>query len=262
MQRRKGFTLIELLVVISIIALLIGILLPALGAARRQANKMKNSTQIRSIIQAMITFSAGNKDVLPGLSKRVGVVQGDNINVSDSTVFGSDGDDAGLSVEGRYQILLGTGVVSGEILLSPGDSKDEKWDGETAVADENYSYSMLEIALGGGRRKVWNGGVMGSSTPLMSDPVTEPNSPSGSEEDYKSYWSSSAEQWIGSVGYADAHAAFEDGPLIPDTRYSAATCDGASNDGDDLFYEDTGTGCDGENNALLVNMGESTVTQQ
>ena len=68
-KSRSGFTLIELLVVIAIIALLIGILLPALSKARRTAQQLKDSTQIRNILQSMAVFANSNRDSYPQIGR-------------------------------------------------------------------------------------------------------------------------------------------------------------------------------------------------
>ncbi len=63
--KRNGFTLIELLVVISIIALLVGILLPALGAARRAALDVQCKSQLRQFGIAFTAYATDSRDHLP-----------------------------------------------------------------------------------------------------------------------------------------------------------------------------------------------------
>jgi prepilin-type N-terminal cleavage/methylation domain-containing protein/prepilin-type processing-associated H-X9-DG protein len=65
-RKRGAFTLVELLVVIGIIALLISILLPTLGRARKAANNVKCSANLRSIVQGMQIYAAQYNGYIPG----------------------------------------------------------------------------------------------------------------------------------------------------------------------------------------------------
>ncbi|MEO0474346.1 MAG: prepilin-type N-terminal cleavage/methylation domain-containing protein [Planctomycetota bacterium] len=64
-RRGRGFTLIELLVVVSIIGLMIGILLPALAAARSAAEKVTCSATLRQLGLVVESYTIEHKETYP-----------------------------------------------------------------------------------------------------------------------------------------------------------------------------------------------------
>jgi prepilin-type processing-associated H-X9-DG protein/prepilin-type N-terminal cleavage/methylation domain-containing protein len=65
LKKDAGFTLVELLVVIGIIAVLIGVLLPALSKARQQSQATACLSNMRQLGQALVMFSQEHNGFLP-----------------------------------------------------------------------------------------------------------------------------------------------------------------------------------------------------
>ena len=67
-RHARGFTLVELLVVIAVIALLIGVLLPALAGARASGFQVKSASNIRQFMVGLLTFSSESDQEIPGFN--------------------------------------------------------------------------------------------------------------------------------------------------------------------------------------------------
>ena len=107
MNRRasKGFTIIELLVVVSIIALLVGILLPAIGKARDNARVNTSKSNLRQLGIAHKTYAADWADRHFTLVRdNLGLYGGDVVAYNEAIYGGSK-----TRYDGHPGIIAGSG---------------------------------------------------------------------------------------------------------------------------------------------------------
>lgn len=215
MLRKRGFTLIELLVVISIIALLIGILLPALGAARRTANQMKNSTQVRGIIQGCILYSQGNSDYYPGISVATGTP-----TVATAANPAVSGQGAGTVID-RIQALINGNYFTPEYALNP-----------VASGEQTTSYALLRISQSSGTAPTNRSSEWKNTTNSTAIVISDKSIANGSG--YRSWWTSPSNNttdWRGSVCWNDNHVTFETSLTVANTKFTG----GNTITSDDIF---------------------------
>jgi prepilin-type N-terminal cleavage/methylation domain-containing protein len=234
MAVRKAFTLIELLVVISIIALLIAILLPVLGAARQQAQIMQNATHMRGINQAFYLYAQEHDEVYPGLVNNGGTV--DRLPASINGQFTSPSRQNGEWPSTRFGLILMADYVSPDYLINPADpAKREAWtfgrDGldsaNTRLDWRNFSYAVQEWGNNSGdrayTREQYKLDNINGQMPIVGDRIIVVQGQDYDDPDaYIGVYSSRPGNFMMGLAWGDGHTTIESSPELT-TRYGEYT---------------------------------------
>lgn len=219
---------------ISIIAVLIAILLPALGAARESARRMQNNVNLRSLHQATVIYAEENKGYHQGLTSKGEVMTTAQLEADARVPAGTFAFLNGTSVAPRFAVLAYQDVVASEHLISPQDTDRIAWAGSPDLfTHQNISYAMLDIFVDGSpARKSWRNDLS-SRTPINSDRSTfDGGGPSTVGE---SLWNEDI--WQGGVAWNDGHTTFENSPEVGPTELA-----GVEIQADNLIDGTTSTG--------------------
>ena len=103
---RSGFTIIELLVVVSIIALLVGMLLPAIGKARDTARVSVSKSNLRQLGIAHQTYAAewaGRQ--ITYTRDNLGQYEGD-VGAYNEAIYGGAGNTSGFEIHPQMAVFL------------------------------------------------------------------------------------------------------------------------------------------------------------
>lgn len=154
-RRMGAFTLVELLVVIGIIAILISLLLPALGRAQEQSRRVKCLSNLRQIAQATIMYCDQNKGWFPNQGGS-GASPDDWINWTKFAKDPTTLNDSGLAP------YLGKGDYLVNVYRCPSDDISTHYyhfNGAKGIAAPGnaylFSYSMNQLLTNPGKSGVY-----------------------------------------------------------------------------------------------------------